>query len=69
MAEYLGSFELSNFDAKAPPAKTQAFWEIADASRAPEDAEMARNQIYLSSDLPLADTHADRTTTHFLSNQ
>ena len=41
MAEYLGSFELSNFDAKAPPAKTQAFWEIVDASRAPEDAEMA----------------------------
>jgi hypothetical protein len=41
VAEFLGSIDLSNFDAKAPPAKTQAFWEIVDASRAPEDAEMA----------------------------
>ena len=32
---------LGNFDAKAPPPKTQAFWEIVGASRAPEDAEMA----------------------------
>jgi Family of unknown function (DUF5906) len=41
VAEYLGSIDLSNFDAKAPPKKTQAFFEIVDASRAPEDAEMA----------------------------
>lgn len=26
---------------QGPPPKTQAFWEIVDASRAPEDAEMA----------------------------
>jgi hypothetical protein len=41
VAEYLASIDLSDFDAKAPPAKTQAFWEIVDASRAPEDAELA----------------------------
>jgi hypothetical protein len=29
------------FDAKAPPPKTAAFYEIVDASRAPEDAELA----------------------------
>jgi len=32
---------LSGFDAKAPPPKTAAFYEIVDASRAPEDAELA----------------------------
>ena len=30
-----------SFDPKAPPPKTQAFWEIANANRAPEDAELA----------------------------
>ena len=30
-----------DFDPKAPPPKTQAFWEIANANRAPEDAELA----------------------------
>jgi hypothetical protein len=33
--------DISAFDAKAPPPKTPAFWEIADANRAPEDAELA----------------------------
>ena len=41
VVEYLRSQDLSGFDAKAPPPKTQAFWEIVDASRAPEDAELA----------------------------
>lgn len=41
VAHYLGTLDLSGFDAKAPPPKTRAFWEIVDASRAPEDAEMA----------------------------
>jgi hypothetical protein len=40
VAAYLAALDLSNFDAKAPPPKTPAFWEIVDASRAPEDAEM-----------------------------
>jgi len=32
---------ISGFDAKAPPPKTAACWAIADANRAPEDAELA----------------------------
>jgi hypothetical protein len=36
-----GEKDLSSFNPHAPPPKTQAFWEIVDASRAPEDAELA----------------------------
>jgi phage/plasmid primase-like uncharacterized protein len=38
---YLTTIDLSPFDPKAPPPKTDAFWAIVDASRAPEDAELA----------------------------
>ena len=41
VAHYLATLDLSGFNPKAPPPKTEAFWEIVDASRAPEDAEMA----------------------------
>ena len=41
VAAYLDHYDLSHFDAKAAPPKTLAFWEIVDASRAPEDAELA----------------------------
>jgi hypothetical protein len=41
VAAYLRKLDLSSFDPKAPPPKTQAFWEIVDSSRAPEDAELA----------------------------
>jgi hypothetical protein len=41
VATFLREFDLAAFDPKAPPPKTQAFWEIVDASRAPEDAELA----------------------------
>jgi len=41
VAHHLATLDLRDFDAKAPPPKTRAFWEIVDASRAPEDAEMA----------------------------
>lgn len=41
VAAYLAERDLSAFDAKAPPPKTAAFWDIVDASRAPEDAELA----------------------------
>jgi hypothetical protein len=40
VAAYLAGLDLSDFDPKAPPPKTQAFWKIVDASRSPEDAEM-----------------------------
>jgi hypothetical protein len=38
---YLDEFDLSKFDAKAPPPQTQAFWDIVDANRAPEEGELA----------------------------
>jgi hypothetical protein len=38
---YLARLDLSDFDPKAPPPKTAAFWSIVDAGRAPEDAELA----------------------------
>ncbi len=41
VAAYLAEFDISSFDPKAPPPQTPAFWDIVDASRAPEDAELA----------------------------
>src|SRR5262249_55530500 len=41
VAAYLASVDLSDFDPKAPPPKTAAFWEIVAAHRAPEDTELA----------------------------
>jgi hypothetical protein len=41
VAAYLTEVDLSGFNPKAPPRKTAAFWRIVDASRPPEDAELA----------------------------
>jgi hypothetical protein len=41
IAAYLHDLDLSDFNPKTPPPKTQAWWEIVDASRSPEDAELA----------------------------
>jgi hypothetical protein len=41
VAAYLAELDISSFDPKAPPPKTPAFWDIVDANRAPEDAELA----------------------------
>ena len=40
VAAYLQSVDLSDFDPKQPPPKTAAFWDVVDANRAPEDAEL-----------------------------
>jgi hypothetical protein len=40
-AAYLHGVDLSNFDPKAPPPKTDAWWAIVDANRAPEESELA----------------------------
>jgi len=37
---FLQRFDLSGFDAKSPPPKTQAFWDIVEASSSPQDAEL-----------------------------
>jgi hypothetical protein len=41
VAAYLADLDISEFDPKAPPPQTKAFWDIVDANRAPEDAEIA----------------------------
>ena len=41
IAAYLAELDISDFDPKAPPPKTPAFWDIVDANRVPEDAELA----------------------------
>lgn len=38
---FLKSRDLSQFQAKAPPLKTPAFWDIVAANRAPEEDELA----------------------------
>lgn len=38
---YLASLLLDDFDAKAPPPKTPAFWDIVSSNQAPEEAELA----------------------------
>jgi hypothetical protein len=41
ITHYLATLELAGFNPKAPPPKTEAFWEIVNANRSNEDAEMA----------------------------
>jgi phage/plasmid primase-like uncharacterized protein len=41
VVDYLMTYDLSGFDAKAPPPKTPAFWEIVDSGRPGEESELA----------------------------
>jgi hypothetical protein len=41
VAAFLHNMDLSEFDPKAPPKKTQAFREFVDAGRSPQDTEFA----------------------------
>jgi hypothetical protein len=41
VAAWLAERDISQFDPKAPPPKTAAFWAIVDANRAPEVTELA----------------------------
>lgn len=41
VAAYLAALDLSDFDPKAPPVKTPAFWAMVDASRAPEEGDLS----------------------------
>jgi hypothetical protein len=38
---YLAQLDISDFNPKAAPPKTEAFWAIVDANRSPEDSELA----------------------------
>jgi hypothetical protein len=41
VAAYLQQLDVSDFNPKAAPVKTDAFWAIVDANRSPEDSELA----------------------------
>jgi hypothetical protein len=41
VAAYLRQHDIGNFNPKAPPPKTDAFWAIADSNRVPEESELA----------------------------
>ena len=41
VAAYLADYDLSDFNPKAEPPKTEAFWEIVNSNNAPEDMELA----------------------------
>lgn len=41
VAAYLAGLDISAFDPKVPPPKTEAFWHIVDAARSPEESELA----------------------------
>jgi len=41
VAAYLQTLDISDFDPKAPPRKTEAFWAIVNANQSSEDAELA----------------------------
>lgn len=41
MINYLRQLDLRTFNPKAPPPRTEAWWAIVNANRAPEDAELS----------------------------
>jgi hypothetical protein len=41
VAAYLRQLDIAQFNPKAPPPKTRAFWDIVSASAAPEDSDLA----------------------------
>jgi Family of unknown function (DUF5906) len=41
VAAYLASLDISDFDPKAPPPKTPAFWSIVNANRTSEESELS----------------------------
>ena len=41
VAAYLATLDLSDFNPKAPPPKTEAFWHIVNATRSHEETELA----------------------------
>jgi len=40
VAAYLATLDISDFDPKAPPPKTRAFWDIVNAGRTGEESEL-----------------------------
>jgi hypothetical protein len=67
VAAWLCAYDLTEFDPKAPPRKTDAWHDIVDANRAPEDAELADALDSLSypDALTIEDLMSDTTPTAF----
>lgn len=66
VAAYLARLDLSGFDPKAPPPKTEAFWDVVNANRAPEEGELS--DVLDALDHPMATTIATlagKATTDF----
>src|SRR5262245_57332827 len=66
VAAYLARLDLSGFDPKAPPPKTEAFWDVVNANRAPEESELS--DVLDALDHPMATTIATlagKATTDF----
>jgi hypothetical protein len=63
VAAYLAERDISKFNSKAPPPKTPAFWDIVDASRAPEESELADvlDEMGRPSAVTLTDVRANAT--------
>jgi hypothetical protein len=59
VAYYLANLDIAWFDPKAPPPKTQAFWDIVSASPSPEDAELG-DAIDALGAPGRGDTHSDK---------
>jgi hypothetical protein len=50
VAAYLHAVDLAGFDPKAPPPKTEWFWSIVDAGRAPEESELSTLLDWMAKD-------------------
>jgi hypothetical protein len=55
VAAYLRAYDLAQFDPKASPPKTLAFWEIVGANRAPEETELAGLLMVMGDTLGIGD--------------
>jgi hypothetical protein len=50
VAAYLHAVDLTNFNPNTPPPKTEWFWSIVDAGRAPEESELSTLLDYMAED-------------------
>jgi hypothetical protein len=66
VAAYLAQLDISDFNPKSPPPKTDSFWEIVDTNRAPQTSELADALEYLGS--PAVVTIPDVIETAFNAN-
>jgi hypothetical protein len=59
VAAYLATLDISDFNPKVAPPKTEAFWAIVDANRSPEDSELADALDRLGTEKPGPDGQSE----------